>query len=119
MEQKVRGEEAKQMKLPKGMAVTKQEFLEAVRVGVHDAMRAQDRVLPLTALLPCVTCYHGAKALEEVVAVYAALLHGERPPRELADRPLPYLPRACCKQAKASTGTGAQVATDAIVAKTA
>ena len=111
----MRGEEAKQMKLPKGMAVTKQEFLEAVRIGVHDAMRAEDRVLTVTALLPCVTCYHGAKAIEEVVGAYVAHLHGERPPRD-DDRPLPYLPRTCCRQVKPDAG--AMVATGAMVAKT-
>ena len=66
------------MKLPKGMAVTKQEFLEAVRIGVHDAMRAEDRVLTVTALLPCVTCYHGAKAIEEVVLARRAAAEGRR-----------------------------------------
>jgi hypothetical protein len=105
---------AEPIKLPKG-TVTKQEFLEAVRVGVHDAIRAGDHVLTVTALLPCVACYHGAKALEEVVAVYAALLHSERAPRE-DDRPLPYLPRTCCRQTKPAAG--AMVAADTTVAKT-
>jgi len=104
---------AEPITLPKG-TVTKAEFLEAVRVGVHDAMRAGDRVVAVTALLPCAACYHGAKALEEVVAVYAAILHGERPRED--DRPLPYLPRTCCRQAKLNAG--AMVATGAMVAKT-
>jgi hypothetical protein len=106
---------AEPIKLPKG-TVTKAEFLEAVRIGVHDAMRAGDRVLAVTALLPCVACYHGAKAIEEVVSAYVAVLHGERPPRELDDRPLPYLPRTCCRQVKPDAG--AMVATDAMVGKT-
>jgi hypothetical protein len=72
--------------------VSKAAFLEAVRDGLYNAMRERDRVPAVAALLPCFDCRHGAKALEEVAATYAVLLHGERPPRE-DDRPLPYLPR--------------------------
>ena len=65
-----------QVRVPKN--VTREQFLEAVRTGVHDAMGERPRVLAAAALLPCLDCRHGAKALEEVAAIYAALLHGER-----------------------------------------
>ena len=60
-----------QVRVPKN--VTREQFLEAVRTGVHDAMGERPRVLAAAALLPCLDCRHGAKALEEVAAIYAAL----------------------------------------------
>ena len=81
-------------------SVTREQVLEAIRTGVHDVMVERPRMLAAATLLPCLDCRHGAKALEEVAATYAALLHGERPPRELDDRPLAFLPRTCCRQAK-------------------
>jgi hypothetical protein len=99
---------AEQVRAPK--SVTREQFLEAVRTGVHDAMCERPRVLAAASLLPCINCRRGGRALEEVAAAYAALLHGERPPRELDDRPLPYLPRTCCRQVKPDAG--------AMVAKT-
>jgi hypothetical protein len=109
---------AEPIKLPKG-TVSKQEFLEAVRDGLYNAMRERDRVPAVAALLPCFDCRHGAKAVEEVVGAYVALLHGERPPRE-DDRPLPYLPRTCCRQAKLNANDQANDSrpADAIAAKT-
>jgi hypothetical protein len=98
--------------LPRGV-VTKAEFLEAVQTGLYNAMRERDRVPAVAALLPCFDCRHGAWALEEIAAAYASHQRGERPVRD--DRPLMYLPRTCCRQAKAAAG--AIVATDAIAAK--
>jgi hypothetical protein len=94
--------------------VTQEQVLEAIRTGVHDAMVERPHVLSAASLLPCLDCRFSGKALEEVAATYAALLHGERPPRELDDRPLPYLPRTCCRQPAAA---GAMVAGDPVVAK--
>ena len=109
----MRGEEAKQVKLPKGVMVTKAEFLEAVRDGLYNAMRERDRVPSVAALLPCFDCRHGAKALEEIAAAYASHQRGERPLSD--DRPLPYLPRTCCRQVKPDAG--AMIATGAASAR--
>lgn len=112
----------RQVKLPKGVTVTKQEFLEAVRSGMHDAVRERDRLPTVTALLPCFDCRHGAKALEEIAGAYTAFVHGERLPKEPDDRPLPYLPRTCCRQAKPAVAdqvNDPQPAADAMTARTA
>jgi hypothetical protein len=95
----MRGEEAmaEPIKLPKG-TVSKQEFIEAVRDGLYNAMRERDRVPAVAALLPCFDCRHGAKALEEIAAAYAAHQRDEQRVRD--GRRLEYLPRTCCRQAK-------------------
>jgi hypothetical protein len=53
-------------------------------------------------LLPCLDCRSAAsaKALEEIAVDYLNYLRGERRLRFDDDRRLPYLPKACCKQAK-------------------
>jgi hypothetical protein len=51
----------------------------------------------VTAVLPCLSCEHGAKAVEEVAAVFLDAMHGSQPPRT-SDRPWRFLPKACCRQ---------------------
>jgi hypothetical protein len=80
------------------------------------AVRERDRVPAVAALLPCFDCRYGARALEEVVAVYTALLHDERPPKD--DRSLAYLPRSCCKQPGANNQVNDSRPAGAMVAKT-
>jgi hypothetical protein len=90
-------EQMTQVTLPRGV-VTKAEFLQAVSEGLYNAMRERDRVPAVAALLPCFDCRHGARALEEIAAAYAAHQRGERPVKD--DRRLEYLPRTCCRQGK-------------------
>jgi len=94
-------------------SVTREQVLEAIRTGVHDAMIERPRMLAAATLLPCLDCRHGAKALEEVAAAYAAHQRDEQRVRD--GRRLEYLPRTCCRQAKPDAG--AMVATGAMLAK--
>ena len=65
----------------------------------------------LSQMLPCLICQErpaAERALEEVVTVFVAALHGELPRQD--GRPLRFLPRSCCRQVRVKTDVDELVA---------